>query len=54
MATLGYSSTLNADWEFLSMLKAEGRNSAQEFLDRHGHMLGVQSSIDLDVLLEGV
>jgi NTE family protein len=54
MATLGYSSKLNAEWDFLSMLKAEGRNSAAEFLDRHGYMLGVQSSIDLDVLLEGV
>ncbi|MDE1991771.1 MAG: patatin-like phospholipase family protein [Rhizobiaceae bacterium] len=54
MATLGYSSKLNAEWAFLSMLKEEGRNSAQEFLDSHGHMLGVQSSIDLDVLLEGV
>ncbi|KAA0688131.1 patatin-like phospholipase family protein [Neorhizobium sp. P12A] len=54
MATLGYSSKLNAEWDFLSMLKAEGRNSAQVFLDGHGHMLGVQSSIDLDVLLEGV
>ncbi|TCR72195.1 patatin-like phospholipase family protein [Rhizobium sp. BK376] len=54
MATLGYSSKLNAEWDFLSMLKEEGRNSAEVFLDRHGHMLGVQSSIDLDVLLEGV
>lgn len=54
MATLGYSSKLNAEWTFLSMLRAEGRERADEFLARDGHMLGVQSSIDLDVLLEGV
>lgn len=54
MATLGYSSKLNAEWDFLSMLKAEGRKSAEAFLEKDGDKLGVQSSIDLDVLLEGV
>lgn len=54
MATLGYSSKLNAEWDFLSMLKAEGRKSAEVFLERNGHKLGVESSVDLDVLLEGV
>lgn len=54
MATLGYSSKLNAEWDFLSMLKEEGRKSAEAFLEKDGDKLGVQSSIDLDVLLEGV
>ncbi len=54
MATLGYSSKLNAEWDFLSMLKAEGRTSAEAFLEKDGDKLGVESSINLDVLLEGV
>ncbi len=54
MANLGYSSKLNAEWEFLSMLKEEGRKAGQIFLDRHSEKLGVESSLDIDKLLEGV
>lgn len=54
MASLGYSSKLNAEWDFLSMLKAEGRKSAEAFLERDADKLGRESSIDLDQLLEGV
>lgn len=54
MANLGYSSKLNAEWEFLSMLRDEGRKAAQDFLDQDGHKLGVESSIDLDMMLEGI
>lgn len=54
MATLGYSSKLNAEWDFLSMLKTEGRASAEAFLAKDADKLGQQSSIDLDQLLEGV
>lgn len=54
MASLGYSSKLNAEWEFLSMLHEEGRKSAEAFLERSGHLLGVQSTVDLDQLLDGV
>jgi NTE family protein len=54
MDTLGYSSKLNAEWEFLSMLREEGRRSAQAFLDQDGDKLGKESSVDLDILLEGV
>jgi NTE family protein len=54
MDTLGYSSKLNAEWEFLSMLRDEGRRSAQAFLDKDGDKLGKESSVDLDILLEGV
>ena len=54
MTDLGYSSKLNAEWEFLTMLHDEGRRSADAFLDAHGDDLGRRSSLDLDVLLDGV
>jgi NTE family protein len=54
MTDLGYSSKLNAEWAFLSMLKDEGRRAAATFLDAHGDDLGHRSSLDLDVLLEHV
>jgi len=52
LAEFGASSKLNAEWEFLALLKAEGRKSAEEFLSRHGTDVGSQSSTDLDVLLQ--
>ena len=51
LAEFGASSKLNAESEFLDLLKAEGRRSADEFLARHGEDLGSRSSADLDVLL---
>jgi NTE family protein len=54
MVELGYSSKLNAEWEFLLMLRDEGRRSAQEFLTNHAADIGKRSSFDLDELLEGV
>jgi NTE family protein len=51
---LGYSSKLNAEWEFLSKLREEGRHAAEVFLSENGSKLGKQSSLDLDILLEGV
>lgn len=54
MGTLGYSSKLNAEWEFLSMLKEEGRKAAQVFLAAHGDDIGKRSTLDIDQLLEGV
>jgi NTE family protein len=54
MVELGYSSKLNAEWEFLRMLRDEGRRSAEAFLAAHGKDLGRRSSLDLDLLLEGV
>ncbi|WP_029005927.1 patatin-like phospholipase family protein [Azorhizobium doebereinerae] len=54
MQTLGYSSKLNAEWEFLTMLRDAGRTAADEFLARDGDSIGKRSSIDLDTLLEGV
>ena len=52
LAELGASSKLNAEWEFLALLKAEGRKSAEEFLASHGADVGSTSSTDLDVLLQ--
>jgi len=54
MATLGYSSKLNAEWDFVSMLRNEGRRAAEQFLRANGKNIGVRSTVDLDVLLEGV
>ncbi|MDW6025953.1 patatin-like phospholipase family protein [Mesorhizobium sp. BAC0120] len=54
MTDLGYSSKLNAEWKFLTMLRDEGRSSAAAFLDTHGDDLGRRSSLDLNSLLEGV
>jgi NTE family protein len=48
MAELGYSSKLNAEWEFLVMLRDEGRRSAETFLNAHADDLGVRSTLDLD------
>ncbi|MCS0503212.1 patatin-like phospholipase family protein [Ancylobacter mangrovi] len=54
MGTLGYSSKLNAEWEFLSMLRDEGRKAADAFLAADADNIGKRSSVDLDILLEGV
>ena len=51
---LDYSSKMNAEWAFLTMLHAEGRRAAEDFLASDGDNLGRRSSVDLDVLLEGV
>lgn len=53
MDTLGYSSKLNAEWDFLSMLRDEGRKAAEEFLAEHGDSIGKQSTLDIDRLVEG-
>ena len=52
LATFGASSKLNAEWAFVSMLKEEGRRSADEFVVAHGGDLGQRSTADLDVLLQ--
>jgi NTE family protein len=51
MADLGYSSKLNGEWAFLSMLRAEGRRATGAFLDAQASHLGRRSTADLDVLL---
>jgi len=52
LVEFGASSKLNAEWEFVAMLKEEGRLSADHFLAAHGGDLGRQSTADLDVLLQ--
>jgi NTE family protein len=54
MVELGYSSKLNAEWAFLTMLRDEGRRAAEAFLASHADDIGHRSSLDLDALLDGV
>jgi NTE family protein len=51
MTELGYSSKLNAEWTFLTMLRDEGRRSANVFLTAHGADLGARSTLDIDALI---
>ncbi|GLI93564.1 patatin-like phospholipase family protein [Methylocystis echinoides] len=54
MTALSASSKLLAEWDFLCMLRDEGRSAAEGFLDRHGDDIGARSTLDLDALLEGI
>ena len=54
MRELGYSSKLNAEWDFLCMLRDEGRACAHAFLNDHAQDLGRRSTLDLDAFLENV
>jgi NTE family protein len=51
LADFGASSKLNAEWGFVSLLKEEGRKSADVFLTAHREDIGKHSTADLDVLL---
>jgi NTE family protein len=51
LADFGASSKLNAEWEFVSLLKQEGRKSADGFLAAHGEEIGKRSTADFDALL---
>ncbi len=54
MLELGYSSKLIAEWAFLCKLRDEGRRAAGDFLAAHTGDIGRRSTLDLDLLLEGV
>jgi NTE family protein len=54
MDKLGYSSKLNAEWDFLIMLREEGRKAAEEFLSEHGDAIGKRSTLNIDRLVEGM
>ena len=54
MVELGYSSKLNAEWDFLEMLRDEGRRTAVGFLEARAGDLGKRSSLNIDLLLQGV
>ncbi|MFO1121862.1 MAG: patatin-like phospholipase family protein [Hyphomicrobiales bacterium] len=51
LAELGASSKLNAEWEFICLLRDEGRRAAAAFIDEHGDDIGRRSTADIDVLL---
>lgn len=51
LGELGASSKLNAEWDFLTMLREEGRNAAESFLRDHGPDIGRKSTTDIDILL---
>ncbi len=54
LTELGSSSKMNAEWDFLTMLRDEGRRACGDFLACHADDLGVRSSFDLAPLLEGL
>ncbi len=54
MTELGASSKLNAEWDFFALLRDEGRKSAHDFLKAHALDLGRRSTLDIDILLEGI
>ena len=54
LADLGASSKFNAEWDFLCMLRHEGRRAAEAFLAANSQNIGKRSSMDLDVLLQQV
>ena len=54
MLELDSSSKLIAEWDFLCMLRDDGRRAASAFLEANAADLGVRSSLDLETYLEGV
>ena len=54
MVDLGSSSKMNAEWDFLTMLRDEGRSAADAFLSEHADDLGRRSTLDIDRLLDEV
>jgi NTE family protein len=51
MTRLGVSSKLNAEWEFFTFLRDEGRRKADEFLGAHADDIGRRSTVDIEKLL---
>jgi NTE family protein len=45
---LSYSSKLNTSWDFLQHLKAEGRKTADMWLENEYELVGVRSSFDVE------
>lgn len=45
---LSYSSKLNTSWEFLQFLKAEGRKTADKWLENEYEAVGVRSTFDVE------
>lgn len=51
MNELGFSSKLNAEWDFLTWLRDEGRKAADLFLTEHGADIGKASTVNFDQLM---
>ena len=51
LAELGASSKLNAEWDFIEMLHAEGRRAADQCIAEQGNDIGKRSSADIDQLI---
>src|SRR5262249_32725232 len=51
LAEFGASSKFNAELDFLTMLKAEGRRTGEKFLVAPADDIGTRSTADIDVLL---
>jgi NTE family protein len=51
---LGASSKVLAEWAFFEYLHKEGRKAAETFLETHANDIGKRSTLDLEVLLEGI
>jgi NTE family protein len=47
MQELGPTRTLNADWDFLMHLHDIGRDRAEQWLEAHLDMVGIESTIDI-------
>jgi NTE family protein len=54
LAELGASSKFNTEWDFLCMLRDEGRRAAEAFLTADSKNIGKRSAMDLDILLQNV
>ena len=52
LVELGASSKLNAEWEFLTMLRDEGRRAADAFMAENGPALGTRSTLPIEYLLK--
>jgi NTE family protein len=54
LTELGASSKLNAEWAFFTLLREEGRRSAEAFLNTHAMDIGQRSTLNVDDLLQQI
>lgn len=54
LTKLGASSKMNAEWEFLNILRDEGKVTTDAFLRDHRQDLGVRTTFNLDHLLHNI
>jgi NTE family protein len=51
---LGASSKMNVEWDFLTMLRDTGRETATRWLDANFADIGTRSTVDLRAMFEGI